>query len=137
MVSFKVKIELGWLGLASVCAFSAYIIYETKGRPLKAPKLSINLELDDTSKHNTPNTNKSSSSHNTSVEEINQSLLTSFDENLRPEKEVKTVLSGDYKDLIKPNPKSISKEASVQKTSIEQSQFLQIFNVKNNNLFKT
>ena len=80
MVSFNIKIELGWLGLASVCAFSAYIIYKRKSRQLKVQKLPINPESDDTCMHKTPNTIKSSSSHISSVEETNQPFLTSFDE---------------------------------------------------------
>ena len=101
MVSFKVKIEFGWLGLASVCAFSAYIIYETKGRTLKVQKLPINPELDDTSKHKTQNDNKSSSSHISSVEETNQSLLTNFDEIQRLENVHKLVINEGNKYLSK------------------------------------
>ena len=38
--------------------------------------------------------------------------------------------SEDHKDLLKQNPKSVTEQASVQKTSIEQNQFPQIFDEK-------
>ena len=77
---------------------------------------------------------KLSPEYNASVGELNQSLLTSFDEIQTPEKKVKQLSSEDQKNLLKQNPKNINKEASVQKTFIEQNEFPQFFDEKNNKL---
>ena len=49
-------------------------------------------------------------------------------------KKVKQLSSEDRKNLLKQNPKSINKEASVEKTFIEQNEIAQFFDEKNNKL---